>query len=293
VCSFSYLQRIRKSATTNIWFPSDLHQAVAERIEAGDTSVLDEFNVEWAAVRQFELLQEADNFYIYDLEVTNFKRAYEDILKMRAGGYRVTLITLGNYIEPTDYDELRLLDIRLQDEITRIIHMLYLEEQSTASSRGHCETLRSGNWNYTEALPHVAVTLGAMNVFNKSSTHILRQQKLTHRFFQILDLLPQRHIVHDVAVGLTLPDATKERNWVYLAHTEHQYHAFQQVLGTVFGQFDHISLGALHERKNAGRETMPMMHHMRGYGERLAPQHQKYYRDLAHMAQSTGQHRPH
>ena len=182
VCGFSYLQRIRKGATTNIWFPSTLHQAVAERLEAGDTSVLDEFHVEWAAIRQFELLQEADNFYIYDLEVTNFKRAYEDIMKMRAGGYRVTVITLGNYVEPTDYDELQILDRRLQDEITRIIHMLFLEEQSAETSAKHADALKTRQWNYAEALPHVAMTLGASGLFNKSAADVLHQQKLTQHF---------------------------------------------------------------------------------------------------------------
>ncbi len=281
VCGFSYLQRIRKGATTNIWFPSTLHQAVAERIEAGDASVLDEFRMEWAAIRQFELLQEADNFYIYDLEVANFKRAFEDIMKMRAGGYRVTVITLGHYIEPTDYDELRILDRRLQDEITRIIHMLFLEDQSAEESFHLAEALKTSQWHYAEALPHVAMTLGAAGLFNKTSSPAFRQQKLSQGFFRILELLPQRHIAHDVAVGLTLPDASKERNWVFLARKEHQYHAFQTALGTVFSQFDHISLGALHERANAGREAMPVMHHMRGYGDRLNSSYDKQNRAMA------------
>lgn len=268
VCGFSYIQRIGKGATTDVWFPKSLHEKVAARVMAGDESVLDEFHVEWAAVRQFELMQEADNFYIYDMKVEHFTRAYEDIMKMRAKGYRITVITMGHYVAPTDYDELRILDARLQDEIMQIIRMLYLEEQSYLESRVYREALGKGEWDFAQALPHVAMTLGAAGLFADKTAEKARQQRLSQHFFRILELLPQKHVSHDVAVGLAIPEAKSKQDWIYCAPAEYQYTAFQRVLATVFRPFDHVSLGALHERAGAGAEVMPVMHHMRGYGDR-------------------------
>lgn len=283
VCGFSYLQRIGKGASTDIWFPSSLCDEVAERLRAGDDSGLNAFQVEWAAVRQFELLQEAGNLAIEDLEFMDFKRAFHNLMKMRAGGYRVTVITLGRYDENPEDDDLRILDARLQEEITRIIHMLYLEEQSARLSEERAKALGMGVWRYAEALPHVAMTLGSQGLFMprkkkgdsgdaKGFTRRLSRQKLSENFFRLLELLPQRHIVHDVAVGLTLPDATKERNWTYLAQGEHQFATYMRMFTDVFRPFDGVSLGKLHERADAGNEVMATMRHMRSYGDRLRPE---------------------
>jgi hypothetical protein len=312
VCGFSYIQRIGKSAATEVWFPSSLHEKVAARVLAGDASVLDEFQVEWAAVRQFELMQEADNFYIYDLKVEHFTRAYEDIMKMRAKGHRITVVTMGKYVEPVFYDELRILDERLQVAIAQIIQMLYLEEQSLAETGVHRRALREGAWDFAGALPHVAMTLGAADLFGREDDKsvnekgktdgqrgksgaqgggngALRQhkQRLSQHFFRILDLLSRKHITHDVAVGLALPEAQSRQNWVYCAPGEYQYHAFQTALATVFRSFDHISLGALHERAGAGREAMPVMHHMRGYGDRCGA-HDNQNREAAAFLREAG-----
>jgi hypothetical protein len=279
VCGFSYLQRIGKGATTDLWFPASLCEDVAARVLAGDTSVLDKFHVEWAAVRQFELLQEAGNLAIEDLEFMDFKRAFLNLMKMRAGGYRVTVITLGRYDETGEDDDLRILDARLQDEITRLIHMLYLEEESALLSGECAGSLERGAWRYAEALPHVAMTLGAAQLFGKAAKD--RNSSLKAHFFRILDLLPQRHLVHDVAVGLTLPDASKEKNWVYLAKGEHQFPAYMRMLSGVFSSFDCVSLSGLHERANAASEVMPVMHHLRGYGDRLRPEQDGKNRAMA------------
>ncbi len=317
VCGFSYIQRIGKGAATEVWFPSSLKEKVAARVLAGDASVLDEFHVEWAAVRQFELLQESDNYYIYDLKVEHFTRAYDDIMKMRARGYRITVITMGNYASPAHYDELRILDVKLQDEITQLIHMLYLEEQSLAETYERKQELWAGAWDYAQALPHVAMTLGAGNLFTRDFISKLkqdeeeeggksegkkggsgdsrgakmarkaRQQKLSQSFFRILEKLPQRHIAHDVAVGLTLPESINRKNWVYCAPGEFQYNAFQTALATVFRAADHISLGALHERAEASSEVMPIMHHMRSYGDRN-PVHEDQNRAAAAFLREAG-----
>jgi hypothetical protein len=320
VCGFSYLQRIRKPAAIDLWFPDSIKQAVAERVLAGDTSVLDEFKVEWAAVRQFELLQEADNLSIWDMRVENPNKTFYYLIKMRGGGYRVTVITLGRYAEVGETDELQILDVRLQDEITRLIHMLYLEEQSAEMTGSCAEALRKGTWDYTHELPHVAVTLGSMRMFsrqrvfneegedcgeNKESgkkkgggdawgakgfARKVSQEKLSQHFFHILGLLPQRHVVHDVAVGLTLPEASKQKNWVYIAEEGCTYHEFQQAMANAFRAFDHISLDALSERPGKTRDEMPLMHHMSGYGDRLNADSENYYRGMASQMREMGMH---
>ncbi len=322
VCGFSYIQRIGKGAATEVWFPSSLQEKVAARVLAGDASVLDEFHVEWAAVRQFELLQEADNYYIYDLKVEHFTRAFDDIMKMRAKGYRITVITMGNYVEPSHYDELRILDAKLQDEITQLIHMLYLEEQSLAETKRHASKLCANTWDFANALPHVAMTLGAANLFtrdfglseeqeededeegstkkkgesgdtrNAKKALKARQQRLSQHFFKILEMLPQRNIAHDIAVGLTLPESINRKSWVYCAPGEFQYNAFQTALANVFRAADHISLGALHERADASTEIMPVMHHMRGYGDR-SPAHDEQNRAAALFLRKSGTLGPH
>lgn len=309
VCGFSFVQRIGKDASTDVWFPSSLQESVAERVLAGDASVLDDFRVEWAAVRQFELLQEAGNLHIEDLEVTNFNKAYYYLVKMRAGGHRVTVVTLGNYVEPASYDELSIMDRRIQDEITRLIHMLYLEEQSAEMTEANAEKREQGKWNYMDALPHVALTLGAMGLFvrpeapatddesdfyapqkkrkKKSGdgfSHNYRQRNLSQRFFQILDLLPQNHISHDVAIGLALPEAIAQQNWVYIPLAERQYARFQQAMSAVFSSFDHINLGALHGRENAPSEIKAVSPTMRGYGDRFSKESLDFHRTLARMA---------
>ena len=264
VCGFTYMKRIGKASSTDLWFPDAIRESVAARILAGDASVLDEFRVEWAAVRQFELLQESGNLAIEDLKVDDFKRAFQNLMKMRAGGYRVTVITLGRYVEPSAYDELRILDRRLQDEITRLIHMLYLDEQSAAMTCDRRQQLRAEQWRCTDALPHVAMALGEHALFGKSDQQSKRT--MTEGFFRLLELLPQRHIVHDVAVGLSLPEAIAQKNWVYIAAGENQFMQFHTAMSTVFRGFDHVSLSGMPEQG-----VKATMQHMRGYGDRLSP----------------------
>lgn len=264
VCGFTYMKRIGKASSTDLWFSDAVQESVASRILAGDASVLDEFRVEWAAVRQFELLQESGNLAIEDVKVDDFKRAFQNLMKMRAGGYRVTVITLGRYAEPDGHDELRILDRRLQDEITRLVHMLYLDEQSAAITGDHRQQLRAAQWRCADALPHVAMALGERALFSRGENQ--RGRAMTEGFFRVLGLLPQRHIVHDVAVGLSLPEAVAQKNWVYIAAGENQFTQFHTALTTVFQGFDHVSLSGMPEQG-----VKATMHHMRGYGDRLTP----------------------
>lgn len=271
ICGFSYLQRIGKGATTNLWFSKDTSKEWLEK------NKLDSFKIEWAAVRQFELLQEAGNLSIEDLEFMDFKRAFHNLMKMRAGGYRITMIALGKYNGEREKDDLQILDTRIQEEITQIIQMLYLEEQSSMLSRDMAKNIEKGSWNYVDALPHVAIAVGASALFAKKR----KQENLSRDFFRILNLLPQKHIKHDIAVGLALPDFTNERHWIYLAKGEHQFSVYTRMFSDVFRAFDFVSLGELHERANAGSEIIAAMRHMRGYGDRLACLHEEKNRAAA------------
>lgn len=364
---FSYLQRIGKSASIDVWFPKVLQDELNKWIASGQKLGAENFPAEWAAVRQFELLQEAGNYKIYDLKATHLTRTLEDLTRnMRGGGYRVTVATIGGYVDEDNKDELEILDKRLQKRIASLIHMLYMEEQSESINQKSDAILKAGQWDYQTALPHIGVTLGARNLFRpvdgglrmrretvlvpgKPHQIIIKgwhsdagvkneydqplrcvshspkdgeyavacgiyhfspmqagcevtlsyftrgagddaprklngaetKHKLAQHFFDVLNLLPQNHIVHDTAVGLQLPEMINEEEWIYLVDPEDTAFAFNQLMSNLFAPFDKFSLSGLHERADAKSEVKATTEHMRSYGDRLTPEADKFYRDLA------------
>src|SRR5580658_3125553 len=62
---FTYLQRIGKSASIDVWFPDAIKESIGQILAVGENPSPADFPAEWAAVRQFELLQEAGNLSIY------------------------------------------------------------------------------------------------------------------------------------------------------------------------------------------------------------------------------------
>lgn len=236
---FSYMQRIGKGARTRLWLPDDFP---AE-------------NVEWAAARQFDLLQEAGNLSIDDLEVGEIKRSFQAWGKMRAGGYSVAVLTLGHYAPGAD--DLDRLDQKIQDEITRMIHFLYLADASESLNKARKTAFGEDRWNLKKSMPHVAMALNERGLF-KPKTQRLAEET----FFAILEKLPRNRILHDTAVGLALPDASKEKNWIYIAKGEHRAAAFFAALGETLGE-------AIHAQ------------HMRGYGDRITPAHRARFYDCA------------
>ncbi|MDX2027636.1 MAG: hypothetical protein SFW62_03255 [Alphaproteobacteria bacterium] len=284
---FTFLQRIGRAANIDVWFPEILKQELDALIKSGAKLGPENFPAEWAAVRQFELLQEAGNYKIYDLKVTDLNRTLLDLARnMRAGGYRVTVATLGSYVDGTDADELEILDRRLQDRIARMIHMLYLEEQSEEINAAMDKKLAAEQWDYQSVLPHVGMTLGAGDLFrapvpNAKQIAAVHKQKLAQHFFDILSLLPQRHVVHDTAIGLQLPESIAEQEQTYIAAGDETLLALNQVLNDLFRPHDKISLGKLHEREGAGAEIKSTVQHLRGYGDRLTPDADNFYRRMA------------
>ena len=298
---FSYLQRIGKAASIDVWFPNELRQWLGKLIEQGIEIGSEHFPAEWAAIRQFELLQEAGNYKIYDLDCTNLTRTLVDLTRnMRAGGYRVTVATLGGYSNDGAHDDLEILDRRLQSRLSQLIHMLYLEEQSADITAGHAKDLAAGLWDYRTALPHVGVTLGARDLFRpikprrkggkksggstggpKNFSSEVRH-RLAQKFFDIVSQLPQEHIVHDTAIGLQLPESINENEWIYLAQGEDTLRAFNGLMTDLFSPFDNVSMSGLDGRE-AVHEAKSTVQHLRGYGDRLTPDAGQFYQNLAQM----------
>ncbi len=272
----SFLQRISKSAGSNVW----ISPRALSKTERGEIPA-----VEWAAVRQFELLQEADNLAIWELDVVDLGKAFKDLMRMRAGGYRVTTITFGDYCGEESggggiYDELRIMDALLQEEISRLVHMMYLEQQSEAQSASKRKNIQEGTWTYSDALPHVAMTLNAERIF--SAGRVSAKSALAARLLDLAERLPQGRLLHDVAVGLKLPDAGNVRNWVYIANPENRHLQMMTALNNVFGHFGCVSLDALNERCAAGKYDGPSaMTQLRGYGDMTRPENLPHYRAMA------------
>ncbi len=365
---FSFIHRIGKTSGIDVWFPQALQRELDAVITGGKALGPEHFPAEWAAVRQFELLQESGNYKIYDMDVTKLTRTMTDLTRnMRAGGYRVTVATLGSYADPGQHDELEILDKRLQDRISKLIHMLYLDEQSEAINAACDQTLAEEKWDYRTALPHIGVTLGARDLFRplRAKTHrrketcvipaapqgvhvpgwlidhgvtdarnalpfarvtsapgrhqyvvvqghyhfaaedagqdiiidatiiagkdgeppvvnaAQRRHEHARLFFDVLGLLPQKHIVHDTAVGLQLPEAINENEWIYVSPGDETLGVFNNFLKDIFAPFDKISLSGLHERADAGKEIKASSHHMRSYGDRMTAESDAFYASLA------------
>ncbi len=370
---FSFIQRISKPASIDVWFPQALRKKLDELVAQGQPLGPRHFPAEWAAVRELELLQESGNYKIYDMDTTYITRTLMDLTRnMRAGGYRVTIATVGSYSDECCRDELEILDKRLQDRLSQIIHMLYLEEQSACANAANDKALHEGAWDYRTALPHVGVTLGARDLFRPLNGHAWRttenlfippapheasvaraaawtedlgvadaasghafarvadhpkageyaaarghyrfsredcgrevtvtyghavtdgaarslsaaerRHRLAQQFFDALGRLPSERIVHDTAIGLQLPESIAENEWIYLAPSDETLQAFNGLLSDVFAPFDGLSLGGLHEREGSGCEIKGTVQHMRGYGDRLTPDSDRFYRHLAQLA---------
>ncbi|MDE2030036.1 MAG: hypothetical protein KGI97_05660, partial [Alphaproteobacteria bacterium] len=205
---FTYLQRIGKAATYDTWFPDELRRMIEAKRAKGWNIGAEDFPAEWAAIRQFELLHESGNHKIYDLEPERLERATLDLSRsMRAGGYRITVATVG-YYNPKGGDELEILDQNLQERLAQMIHMLYLDEASAEANLSHMTALAARKWDYRQALPHVGMVLGAQSLFDRAANDDEGEETATRRktkkgsgdkaialhraqkFFEILSELP-------------------------------------------------------------------------------------------------------
>ncbi len=295
---FTYLQRITKSASYNVWFPRELTDELDFLKKCGLPISDSHFPAQWAAIRQFELLQESGNHKIYDLDPGYLTRSTLDLSRsMRAGGYRLVVATIGHYEESRQDDELQILDKRLQENISQMIHMLYLDQESDEINATNDSLFLAQEWNYQKALPHVCMVLGSGELFQPPPDHSghelgnkrwsnpakaqARNCRQGKRFFDILSKLPQKHIVHDTAVGLQLPELNGKNQWNYFAAPDETLGAFNRILEALFDKFDGISLSKLHERLDATPEIKASTIHMRGYGDHLSEKGAGFYERAA------------
>ena len=276
---FTYLQRIGKAASFDVWFPDLLKRAIEARMAQGLSIGPEQFPAEWAAVRQFELLQESGNHKIYDLDPQMLQRSMLDLSKsMRAGGYRVTVATLGTYHDDHAGDELEILDRDLQERISQMIQMLYLDKQSEDANAEIDARLAADKWDYRRDLPHVGIVLGAEELFQSLTTHKHRHAR---QFFNIINKLPQNHILHDTAIGLQLPELNGRNQWNYVAHPEETLGAFNRVLGDLFSKFDGVNMGRLQGNEKAVCEIKASTLHLRGYGDHMNENTAGIYRSMS------------
>ncbi len=365
---FSWMQRLGKGAAIDVWFPAALKEKLQTLLASGASLSDENFPAEWAAVRQFELLQDAGNYKIYNMQADYLMRSlYELNRSMRGGGYRIVLATLGGYCADSDRDDLQILDERLQKRLSQIIHMLYLDEQSAEINQENDADLAAGRWDFRTALPHVGMTLGARDLYRpvgggvrpvtetfvvptaphrvaltnwvanlgvsdamtgdplrykekspeqgeysfqngvytfspademrlvdisflrsppdqgagRNRTMSEKRHLLARQFFNILNALPHRHIAHDTAVGLQLPEMINENEWLYIPESDESLHAFNCLLRDVFAPLDILSLSTLDGRDDAGPEIKSTVQHMRGYGDRLTPDAEAFQRQMA------------
>jgi hypothetical protein len=139
------------------------------------------------------------------------------------------------------------------------------------------------------------MTLGARDIFRpiklagaaSTSEH---KHVLAKHFFDILTELPNKHIVHDTAVGLQLPESINENEWIYLAPEDKTVACFNRLLGDLFTPFDKMSLSGLDGRADARSEVKTTSQHMRGYGDHTTSGAVQFYGEAARYAATCGLH---
>jgi DNA segregation ATPase FtsK/SpoIIIE-like protein len=247
---FSYAQRIGKAANMDIWFPD----------EANKTPAL---SVRWAAIREIEILQEADNLVIEDLQVENLNKAlFRDYPKMRSGGYRIVMAMVGDYCPGDHRDDLSIADALLQERMESLVNIMWLEEWSAAMTKALRQPSAS-TWQIAEQLPHVAAGFDAAALFNKNH----KKEAALRQFMDCLRELPARHVDQDMTIGLKLPIHSNRTIWTYIPEESERAGSFQSFLRNVFDKFDGISLAA-HRDGGALKPEMATPAFMRGYGDR-------------------------
>jgi hypothetical protein len=264
ICSFCYIQRIGKRGIIDVWFPSDLHKKIVERLAANDATVLKELGVEWAAIREFSLIKESE--FEEDFDAERIKKALRDTIKWRGqDGYRVTVVMLGHYTKHGAYDELKIHDERIQEEITKLIHILYLDKESEQASQLTNTAIQADDWKCAEALPHIVMTLGSMGMTGRGAAQSKKCAGVVTKLLELIALLPKEHIVHDVAVGLALPSNDSLFKREKMVENGEKFMSFQRLLANVFEPLGHMPMSQLHGTESAGTPKY-RSHMMRGFG---------------------------
>ncbi|MEQ1653828.1 MAG: hypothetical protein ABL897_15200, partial [Hyphomicrobium sp.] len=86
-CGFSQLQRIGGGAQINMWLPKTRNTP----------SITPNVPLQWAAIRQVEILFEGSHLELFDMDMDEFKRSLRFFNACRAGGQRLAVVIGGIY----------------------------------------------------------------------------------------------------------------------------------------------------------------------------------------------------
>lgn len=232
----SYLQRISRGGQMLLWQPPGLQ-----------TRPLRFDQLDWAAVRQVEILQESSAQAIESMEIEEGLRSIREHAMMRGGGLRMVVITAGTTNHPRADNDQQTFDRTLRERLRSMDRMHWLDD----FSRQAALLVNQAGQNLPERLPHIYTTLNAANVFNR--THTLPCTDAT-RFLTAIDSLPQRQgFEHDIMIGLKEPRADAHARREFNRLPERLYMGFVNAL---ISSFSHFGL-------------MPTAIHMRSYGDHL------------------------
>lgn len=280
-------QRMGKAGTLDVWWPK-ADGAVFRLNELGALPPLP--CLEWAAIWQIELMREAPNIAVEDLEPENLTKALKDMRKMASAGHRAVIAVAGDYTQGGARDDLQIFDHLLQDKLQHLFALMWLNKISEIYNLDLQTVLATQGWKSHDRLPHVSALLGATQLFWGDKQSALLQRKcrmaeLAGAFLDALDGLPQKHhLTHEVMMGLQLPQATAEKSWIYIPEGNQKASTFQRMLADVFAPFDMVSLHGLNTGQAQHREIAPAMMHLAGQRNRLTAAADQHYRTLACQA---------
>ncbi len=75
-----------------------------------------------------------------------------------------------------------------------------------------------------------------------------------------------------------------EQEWIYVTASDETMSCFNTLLKDLFSPFDGINMAALDGRADTPSEVKASTQHLRGHGDRLTPEADQFYRNLAQYA---------
>ena len=235
-CGFAYLQRIKFGGQIHMW-------------QSGKNPNPAAFDhLDWASIRQVEILQESSDQTIESLEVEEGMRSMKEMATMRAGGVRIVLISAGITHPPKDINDQRTFDTLLRGRLRGMDRVMWLDEMSHNAT----EEIKLEKSALTERLPHLFTTLDAARMFNKQNA--LPCNDATRLLNAVGRICGSENLEHDVMIGLKSPRADTFLGREFGRLSERKYLGFIGALQATYAHF--------------GLETTTQM---RGYGDHISP----------------------
>jgi len=252
---YSQIQKVAGGATINLWRPRDL----PEQYRKAD-------KLEWAAIRQVEILQEGSHIELWDLNAHELWESFKYFRVGRARGCRLAIVVAGVYKKPVNEDHLSSFDKELRERLQNMAGMLWLDELGKLYTQELKEHLEKSSWNVTKSLPHVGTALNAIQVFRrdnpKFSGQLSQSRDAINFFTQLEGLSMEEGPKHDVMVGLKLPQHQADNDIDWGPTAEFSRMPFNSALKSIFNTFG-LDCGQIH--------------HLRGYGDHMNSKKENFY----------------